>query len=343
VPANSVPCPLNVDPMGIIGTPVIDPSSNTMFFISELAQPAVHHQLLGLDTETGAIKVNVNADPPGVDPIMDHQRPAMALSNGRLYWGYGGADCGKYHGKVVSYKTDGTDPKIYVVPSNNYGSIWSPSGPAIDPQGNVWVATGDGVSTTNYDQTTSVLKLSPTLDLLGTFAPSNWASLNMTGKEIGSTGPLMLAGGYVFQEGKNGTGYVLSQANPGGIGGQVASVTVGCNATGGNSTSPGWIYVECLSGGPAGIAYDSSGPTVQVKWRGPSDANGSPTFAGNTLWVLGVTSGNLYALDPTTGAVRQTLTIGHARNFTNPIVANDTLIVATFQNVQAFRHVASSG
>jgi polyvinyl alcohol dehydrogenase (cytochrome) len=281
----------------------------------------------------------VNADPPGVDPIMDHQRPAMALSNGRLYWGYGGAECGSYKGKVVSFKTDGTDPRVHVLPTVNGGSLWAPPGPSIDPQGNVWVATAEStVTPTTFDETDAVLKLSPTLDLLGYFAPSNWATLGT--KEIGSTSPVMLAGGYVYQEGKNGTGYVIRQANPGGMGGQAATVSVGCNASGGNSTSPGWIYVECLSGGPAGIAYDSSVPSAHVVWRGPSDANGSPTFGGNSLWVMGVTSGNLYALNTTTGAVRQTLNIGTARNFTNPIIANDTLIVATFQTVQAFRHVS---
>jgi outer membrane protein assembly factor BamB len=132
---------------------------------------------------------------------------------------------------------------------------------------------------------------------------------------------------------------VLRQSNPGGINGQATHVNVtGCTSIGANSTSPGWIYVECTKGGPAGVQYDSSVPSVKFVWRGPSDANGSPSFGGNTLWVPGVDSGNLYALDPTTGAVRQTISIGIARNFSSPVIANDTVLVATMHTVQAFRH-----
>ncbi|MCU1427888.1 MAG: hypothetical protein JWL83_1888 [Actinomycetia bacterium] len=338
VRSTEVPCPLNVDPLGITGTAVIDTATNTIFFVAELTAP-VRHELVGLDVSDGSEKVRVSGDPTGVDPIMDHQRPALALANGRVYWAYGGADCGQYHGKVVSVKTDGTSPLVYTVPSINRGSIWAPSGPAIDADGNVWVATGDGTSTTTYDHTTSVIKLSPTLDELGYFAPRGWATLNQRGTEIGSTGPLLLPGGYVFQMGKNGIAYILRQSNPGGIGGNVTSLSLSCNATGGNATSPGMVYVECLSGIRA-LTLDTTGstPKLQLAWTGPGDANGSPVFGGNTVWVVAVSTGLLYALNPADGSVRQSINIGHARNFTSPTIANDTVIVATDYHVQAFRH-----
>src|SRR5262249_7499165 len=57
VSAATVPCPLNVDPLGITGTPVIDQTTNTIFVVAEVAGP-VHHQFVSLDTDTGAIKVN---------------------------------------------------------------------------------------------------------------------------------------------------------------------------------------------------------------------------------------------------------------------------------------------
>jgi outer membrane protein assembly factor BamB len=335
VRAASVPCPLNVDPLGITGTPVIDQSTNTIFFVAQLTNP-VRHELFGLDTGNGAIKVNVSGDPPGVDKLMDHQRPALALGNGRVYWGYGGADCGTYHGKVVSVKTDGSSPLVYTVPSINRGSLWAPAGPSIDPDGNVWVATGDGTSTTVFDHTTSVIKLSPTLQELGYFAPKGWATLNANGTEIGSTGPLILPNGYVFQVGKNGRAFIVRQSAPGGIGGHVSALSIGCNSSGGNSWSPGMIWVECLTGTRAIKLTNNT--DMEVLWTGPSDANGSPVFGGNTVWVMSVTNGKLYALNPTNGAVRQTLNVGHARNFTSPTIAGDKVIVATDFRVQAFKH-----
>ncbi|HEY7134735.1 MAG TPA: PQQ-binding-like beta-propeller repeat protein [Acidimicrobiia bacterium] len=337
--ATSVVCPLNIDPLGITGTPVIDTASNTIFAVTAELGPPVAHRLYGLDLDTGATRVDVSADPPGTDPTMDNQRPALALGSGRVYWGYGGEDCGQYHGKVVSMTTDGTDPIVYVVPTTNRGSIWSPSGPAIDSDGNVWVTTGDGTETTNFDHSTSVIKLSPTLQELGFFAPSNWASLNSSGLELGSTGPMMLPGGLVFQVGKSGTAYVINQAAPGGIGGQVTSLSLGCGAYGGNAFAGGMIFVPCTTG-TRGVALDD-GPTLRVVWRGPGDANGSPTFGGNAVWVIGVDSGTLYALNPTTGAVLQSIAAGHSRHFTSPTINGDTVIVATDHMVQAYEHTTS--
>jgi len=46
----------------------------------------------------------------------------------------------------------------------------------------------------------------------------------------------------------------------------------------------------------------------------------------------------LYALKPNDGSVLQSLTIGHMRHFTSPVIAGDMVIVATDHTVQAFRH-----
>jgi outer membrane protein assembly factor BamB len=345
VAANTVTCPLDIDPLGITGTPVIDPATSNIFFVAELANP-VRHELFGLNLTTGAINVDVSGDLPGGNAEMDHNRPALALSNGRVYWAYGGTDCGKYHGQVLSTKTDGSDPLIYVVPSKNRGSIWGPSGPAIDPNGNVWVATGDNDGATTPDHSTSVIELSPTLTELGYFTPSDWASLNTSGLEIGSAGPTMLPNGFVFQMGKNAVGYILRQSAPGGIGGAVTQLGVnGCKAEGGNSTSPGWVYPGCLSG-PVGLKVDTSvdPPTLTHAWTPtlPSSVYGPSVYGGNTLWVVGFSTGILVALDPTTGAIRQQLSIGHAHNFTTPTIAGNQVIVATDYTVQAFEHVPAA-
>ena len=53
---------------------------------------------------------------------------------------YGGlfGDCGDYHGAVVGFGLDGSGPLVsYVVPSGRAAGIWGPSGPAVDPSGDL--------------------------------------------------------------------------------------------------------------------------------------------------------------------------------------------------------------
>ena len=132
-----MPCRLNIDPVGITGTPVIDPATNIIYAVIQTGPPQ-GHALVGLDTETGAGRVLASADPPGANTATQFNRPALALANGRVSWAYGGADCGTYHGTVVSTLTDGSSPVTYTVPSTNRGSFWGTSGPAVDGNGNVW-------------------------------------------------------------------------------------------------------------------------------------------------------------------------------------------------------------
>ncbi len=337
VPGSSLPCG-DIDPLGITGTPVIDPTSNTIFVVTE-SGPPIGHALIGLDASTGVPRVLASGDPWPVIPVTHQQRPALALANGRVYWAYGGlaGDCGNYHGTVLSVRTDGTDPTEYVVPTPNQGAIWAPSGPAIDAAGNVWVSTGNGASSTTFDHGDAVIELGPTLRERGYFAPSNWAALNQSDLDLGSTGPLLLPDGLVFQSGKSGDTYLIRQSNPGGIGGQVASLSIGCNSSGGNAAlGASIVYVTCQGGTRALLV--GPGPTLRLLWQGPTDANGSPVVDGGTVWVVGVDSGVLYALDPLTGSVRQAIPVGHARHFTSPTIAAGAVIVATDTTVQAFRH-----
>jgi outer membrane protein assembly factor BamB len=338
MPRAWLPCG-NIDPLGITGTPVIDSDSNVIFVVIETA-PFATHALIGLDAATGEPRVVANGDPWPVFPLTHQQRPALLLGNGRVYWAYGGlaGDCGDYHGTVLSVRTDGTEPLEYVVPTGNRGAIWAPSGPALDDQGNVWVATGNGDSFTTFDHGDSLIKLSPDLQELGFFAPSSWPILNIADLDLGSTGPLMLPGGLVFQVGKSGDAYLVRQSDPGGIGGEVASVSIGCSAQGGDAFfDAGVIYVPCAYGGGLRAVQLTPGPGLRLLWQGPSDANGSPVFAGSTVWVPGVDSGNLYALNPLDGTVLQSLQVGHMRHFTTPTIFGQTLIIATDTTVQAFR------
>ncbi|MBV8949254.1 MAG: PQQ-like beta-propeller repeat protein, partial [Actinobacteria bacterium] len=205
--------------------------------------------------------------------------------------------------------------------------------------GNVWAASGDGTNSTTFDFTSTLLKLSPTLGLLSYFTPSNWASINGSGLDLGSAGPMLLPNGLVFQAGKNEVAYLVSQATPGGIGGQLASLPINCLSWGGDATNAGVVYIPCNNGTLA--ATIGNGPTLTFLWKGPSVTSGTPVYGGNTVWTMDLDGGVLYALNPSDGSVKQSITVGHAQHFASPVVVGDTVIIATSHTVSALRHASN--
>lgn len=215
VDSSTLPCG-NIDPIsGITATPVIDPSSNLIYAVAFLAPG--HHELFAIHAESGEVAWHRPIDPPGMDPLTQQLRSALALANGRVYAAFGGlfGDCGQYHGWVAGLAADGSGSLIdYRAPTVNAGGIWAPSGPAVDEDGNLYVATGNSFSNTEFDLGDSVIKLSPTLEQLDFFAPKDWADLNAGDVDLGSVGPAVLPDGRIFQIGKGGTGYLLDGRPP---------------------------------------------------------------------------------------------------------------------------------
>ncbi len=338
------PCMYDVNPVGITGTPVIDSSTNTIYVVIETGNQG--HALVGLDTASGNPTVLASGDPAGAKTSTMWNRTALTLGNGRLYWGYLGADCNLYNGTMVSVKTDGTSPVFYQVPGTR-GSFWGASGAAIDGDGNVWATSGSGAQTNPTappDRTESLIKLSPTLQELGFFTPTDWVTLNINGQDLGSAGPALLPNGLVFQAGKNKVAFLVNQATPGGVGNPVASYATNCRSFGGDAYNAGVVYMPCEDGMLALSVSNTTPPTLTKLWKGPSDSNGSPVYGGNAVWVMSVDTGNLYALNPADGTVKQSIQLvpnENARHFTTPTVAGDTVLVATAHHVVAVRHVSS--
>ena len=65
------------------------------------------------------------------------------------------------------------------------------------------------------------------------------------------------------------------------------------------------VYEPCAQGGLA--AVDTAGRKIRVRWRGPSQAQGSPVIGGGAVWVTDYQGGTLYELDQATGAIRDSL------------------------------------
>jgi outer membrane protein assembly factor BamB len=335
VGGSTLPCG-NIDPSGITSTPVVDARAGVAYAAAFL-RPA-HHVLFALDLATGQVRWRRAIDPPGADPRVHQQRAALALSRGRVYVAYGGlfGDCGDYHGWVVSVPAAGPRGAMrsFRVPTAREGGIWAPSGPAVDGRGNVFVATGNGSSTSSFDFGNSVIRLSPGLRRTSFFAPREATSLNATDTDLGSTGPLLLPGGRVFVIGKSGVGYLLGAGRLGGIGGQLASRAVCGAAFGGSAYAAGLIYAPCVDGL---VALRAGRRTLTRAWRGPGFRAGPPVVAGGAVWTVDLDGGTLFALDARTGWVRFRAGVGSPAQFTTPTAAEGTVYVGGGARVLAFR------
>ena len=330
--------------VGITSTPVIDSARGEIFVVAAVQVPGgSSHHLFGLDLFTGATLLDEVIDPASVAaPAYELQRASLALTAGRVVIGFGGndGDCGTYHGLVISAPEDGSAPSAFVVaglPGDNQGAVWmGGAAPVIDARGDIWVSTGNSAHTSSnsaYDDSDGVLELSPTAALLGYFAPSTWYSDNATDADLGSTAPTLLPNGLAFVVGKSRTAYVLHQASPGGIGGQVASTANFCNSDpdGGSAQLNGTVYVPCGDGLRA-VTPTTAAPTAL--WK-QGAAHSSPVVAGGQVWSMG--GGTLYALDPTNGHVQASFAVGNpATHFPAPAAADGLVIAPSSDQLHAF-------
>ncbi|HEX6555426.1 MAG TPA: hypothetical protein VF026_21885 [Ktedonobacteraceae bacterium] len=210
--------------VGITSTPVIDPSTNTMYVVAMTKEHGNQYvqRLHALDITTGKDKpgspviivAQVNGTgydkSKGTPSIVTfntreaNQRPALLLVNGVIYiaWGSFG-DTDPYHGWVLGYTYNGTafqQVSVYnTTPDGQEGGIWmSGAGPAADAQGNVYLTTANGTfdlaQPGQRDAGDSFVKLSTQDGLVQSdyFTPFNQECLDGRDEDLGSGGVLLL-------------------------------------------------------------------------------------------------------------------------------------------------------
>jgi Bacterial Ig-like domain (group 1) len=223
---------------GIVSTPVIDPTTNTMYLVAKtLLNTTVRHHLHALDITTGneqagspvlitATSTSNKGHKTVFNSLHQKNRPGLLLLNGVLYLGFGSNSCNDgATGWVLSYDAASLSQLAVFNTSPDYGlaSIWQAgNGLAGDAAGNIFVETsetGAPYDVPNGGQTfcNSVLELSPDLTLADYFTPWSVAYLNAHDLDLSSTGTVVLPdqdGPYpheLIASGKQGVVYVLNR------------------------------------------------------------------------------------------------------------------------------------
>jgi len=225
VPGSCVVGPMPV--IGIMPTPVIDPSTNTMYVVARTLEGqttacsgAYVYRLHALDITTGQEKfggpVEIQASVPGTgigssngtlsfDPRWENSRPGLLLSqaagdtNSVVYMATASIEDTKpYHGWILGYDSQTLALKYVfcTTPNGAEGGVWQRGGGlAADANGNIFVQTGNGTFNSKGDYGQSVLKLTPQNGSLGVtdyYTPSNYSTLNQQDWDISSGGLLLL-------------------------------------------------------------------------------------------------------------------------------------------------------
>jgi outer membrane protein assembly factor BamB len=348
-PSADLPCGDIAPTVGITGTPVIDQSRGEIFVVAdELVNGRPAHLFTGLSTASGKIEVTQDVEPAGADPAALLQRTGLTLDDGRVVFGMGGndGDCASYRGRLIAVPEQGGTPDMFTVdaaPDESQGAIWmGGAAPVVDSSGDIWVSTGNGSVYSYshaYDDSDSILQLSPSLKLVQFFAPTTWAANNSRDLDM-SVAPALLSDGQVILTGKSRIVYLLNRADLGGIGGQQAALGSACSQDidGGVAVLGTTVYLPCTSGIIAVRAVKSPA-ALHLLWSSGT-GGGPPIVAAGLVWTIGQ-NGMLYGLDPATGAVRQQASIGApANHFPTPSAADGLLLAPSADRVVAFAAAA---
>jgi hypothetical protein len=252
VTSNDVDCTDIVPEIGIVGTPVIDPNTQTLYVVSKSKDSTssnFYQRIHALDLATGNEKFSgptpISATVPGTgvgssggnvsfDPLLNNQRPALLLSNGHVIITWAShCDTGAYHGWVMSYNASSLvqEAVLNTSPDGINSGVWmSGNGPASDASGNIYFAIGNGTfdaagtAAPNDDYGDAILKLGPpsggSFPVLSYFRSFTLISPNDADTDQGSGGLLLLpavgSNNYLVQAGKDGNVYLADQTSLGG-------------------------------------------------------------------------------------------------------------------------------
>jgi outer membrane protein assembly factor BamB len=291
-------------------------------------------------------------------PDTEKNASSLNIANGYLYAqtsGYLG-DATPYVGHVVAIRLrDGAKTVFNTLCSSRHNLIepqscaqqrsgmWSRSGVVVDPDpsmgGRIYVTTGNGpFNPKEGAYGDSVLSLSADAShLLGYYTPANYADLEATDQDLGSSSPALLprdAGSatplMAVQGGKDMFLRLLDRTQLGGVGHALQTIDFGDKlfsapaVVSDNGTT--WVIVDVSSGVHAFKLVTQNGKSQLAEaWHTDveSTAQGtSPAVSSNLVFVAA--NGALVALDLRSGHRLWSRVIGRI-HWQSPVIANSTL------------------
>jgi hypothetical protein len=360
--------------IGIVGTPVIDPSSNTLYVVSKSKLGSTFHQRLhalnladGSEKFNGPKEITFTSGNLTFNPLTQNDRAGLALVNGVVYIAYAShGDNPTYYGWVVGYNAS-TLAQVSLFnddPTGAFGGIWMSGGaPAADASNNLYVITGNGVfnGTTEFGDSFLRLATSAGITVSSFFSPSNQANLDATDGDLGAGGAAILVdlptgpnNHLLIGGGKDGNLYLLNRDNLGGNtnnnSGAVQVLPLGKSIF---STAAFWqntMYIGPVQSPLRAYTLNPAGPT----FGGAVSSQGSATFGfpGTTPSVSaqGTANGIVWAIEFNNKAVLHAYdatnlatelwnsggTAGLPVKFTVPTIANGKVYVGTATEISVF-------
>ena len=294
--------------VGIMGTPVIDPTSKSLFLVARTKERGTYVQRLHkLDLASGKdqappamIEAAVKSAAPDAaagtlrfDPKAGNQRPALALVKGSVVVAWAShEDIRPYHGWIMAYdaRTLKQTAAFCTTPDGTEGGIWqSGRGPAVDASGDIYFEVGNGSWNGSRDFGTSLLKLSlhpGGFRVDDYFTPSDYEALNARDADLGSTGPVLIPGTQFLVGGsKKGIVYLFDTGRLGHLTPDNAGALQAMEVNGGRILAgpalwngPGGInlYLWCEADFVKGFRFDGHAFNPSPFAKGAVGSHGSP-------------------------------------------------------------------
>src|SRR6267143_2101923 len=178
------------DPMGIIGTPIVDLASRALFLdamITPDGGETKKHLIFSLNVDTGDINAGWPVDVEetvtynglNFTAAIQQQRPALGIVGNILYVGYGSMmDCSLYHGWLVGVPIDNPAGVMAWATDASGGALWGVGVGASDGK-NPFVTTGNTTNTRgNWGGGEAVIRFQPGPIFSGNpsdyWTPTNW-------------------------------------------------------------------------------------------------------------------------------------------------------------------------
>lgn len=206
--------------VGVTGTPVIDPATNTLYVVSKSADATnqIFQRIHAIDLTTGNERANSphsidssiavpGSSSDGANGVVsfnagsENQRPGLALYNGVVYVSWAShEDTDPYHGWIIGFSTTNLAAVVVFNSTPNQvngasyarGGIWMSGGaPAVDANGYLYCITGNGtfdanVGGSNYGDTILKLDTGSGLEVADYFTPLDQATLDAGDLDFGA-------------------------------------------------------------------------------------------------------------------------------------------------------------